>query len=78
MNKLIEVFTLLPSLITAIRAAEDAIPLPQAGKAKLDLIMGIVDDVAQGVGDLKPILTSVISRVVKTFNALGLFRTSAA
>jgi hypothetical protein len=77
-QKLIQVFTMLPALIQAIRAAEDAIPLPKAGKEKLELILGIIDDVVGAADDLKPTVARVVSRVVTTFNALGLFRPSSA
>ncbi|GIU80196.1 MAG: hypothetical protein KatS3mg005_3434 [Bryobacteraceae bacterium] len=77
MQKLIQVFTILPALIQAVRAAEDAVPVPKAGKEKLDLILGIIEDVVGAADDLKPVVARVVSRIVATFNALGLFRPSS-
>lgn len=77
MQKLIQIFTLLPALIQAIRAAEDAIPLPRAGREKLELVLGIIDDVADATAELKPIVARIVARVVSTFNALGIFQRSA-
>lgn len=78
MQKLIQVFTLLPALIQAIRAAEDAIPVPKAGKEKLELLLGVIEDVVGAADDLKPIVARVVARIVATFNSLGLFRASGA
>jgi hypothetical protein len=77
MQKLIQIFTLLPALIQAIRAAEESIPIPRAGKEKLELILGIIDDVADATSDLKPIVARVVARVVATFNVLGIFQRSS-
>lgn len=78
MQKLIQMLTMLPALLQAVRAAEDAIPIPKAGQEKLALILGIVDDVAEVTEDIKPIIARIISRIVSLFNSLGLFRTSSA
>jgi hypothetical protein len=79
---LLAIFKLLPGILSAIQALEAAIPLPAAGKAKLDLILGTVSDVynadqtiqKQLPGEaLAGVVTSIVSRIVGTFNALGIF-----
>ncbi len=78
MQKVIQVLTMLPALVAAVRTAEEAIPLPQAGRDKLDLVLGVVDDVLGSAEELRPVLARVIARIVGTFNRLGLFRSSAS
>ena len=83
---LLTIFKLLPAIIGSIQAVEAAIPLPSSGKAKLDLVLGTVSDVygsAQQVtpevpaGQLLAVITQIVTRVVGTFNALGIFKKSA-
>lgn len=83
MTTIIGILKLLPTLIAAVQAVEGAIPLPSSGKAKLDLVLGTVTDayasgqqVIQEIpGDrLVSLVTQTITRVVNTFNALGLFK----
>jgi len=77
---------LFPVILGAVQAVEAAIPLPAAGKAKLDLVLGTVSDVytsGQQIGIELPadrvmgLITQTVSRVVSTFNTLGIFKKSA-
>ncbi len=83
MTTIIGILKLLPTLIAAVQAVEASIPLPSSGKAKLDLVLGTVTDayasgqqVVQEIpGDrLVVLITQTITRVVNTFNVLGLFK----
>ncbi len=60
-------------------------PIPSAGKAKLDLVLGTVSDVYASTQQVSPempldrlmaLVTQIVARVVATFNALGLFKKS--
>jgi hypothetical protein len=83
MATLIAIMNLLPAILAAVQAVEAALPMPSAGKAKLDLVLGTVSDVYAAdqqiqkaiPGDqLAAIVTSTVSHVVTTFNTLGLFK----
>lgn len=82
MTTLFAIMNLLPAILAAVQAVETAIPMPGAGKAKLDLVMGMVTDVYAADRQIQKalpsdllvgIVTSTIARVVAAFNALGLF-----
>ena len=83
LTTIIGILKLLPTLIAAVQAVEGAIPLPSSGKAKLDLVLGAVTDayssgqqaIQEIPGDrLVALVAQTITRVVNTFNALGLFK----
>jgi hypothetical protein len=84
---LLVIFKLLPGILAAVQGLEVALPIPAAGKAKLDLILGIVSDVSsadQSIGKLLPgdqlvsVITSTVSRIVSAFNSLGVFNKATA
>jgi len=80
--------SLLPVLIEAIKAAEEAIPGEGKGEAKLALIRTILelaytstndvadkfDDVANKFDDVWPMIQKTIGSIVATFNKLGVFK----
>ncbi|MDQ6675861.1 MAG: hypothetical protein M3Z09_01030 [Acidobacteriota bacterium] len=76
---------LFPVILGAVQSVEAAISLPAAGKAKLDLVLGTVSDVyASGVqigielpaDRVMGLISQCVSRIVSTFNALGIFKKS--
>lgn len=82
MRTLLTILQYLPHLISAIRALEDAVPVPGQGKAKLDIILGTVDAVYETSKDLNKempkeqllgVLVKVAGTIVSTFNKLGVF-----
>lgn len=86
MTILFAILKLFPVILAAIQAAEAAIPMPTAGKAKLDLILGMVSDVYGANATLQKempsdplvaLITATIGRVVSVFNALGIFKKAA-
>lgn len=77
MQTLILILQLIPTLIKAVQAAEEFIPIPGQGKAKLDMILGAITDVYSGASSIIPQITSVITRIVSAANTVGLFKTSA-
>ena len=77
------ILKLFPVILGAVQAVEAAIPLPSAGKAKLDLVLGTVTDVYSSTQQVTPempldrltaLVTQTVARVVTTFNALGIFK----
>ena len=73
MKTLITILQLLPVIIDVVKALETAIPVPGAGKEKLDTILGVVSDVAGNASELIPVITATIARVVSLFNRTGVF-----
>jgi nucleotide-binding universal stress UspA family protein len=83
MNTVLIILKTLPVLMTAVRAVEEAIPLPGQGKKKLDLVLNIlrtaydsgVVDVARDFTweRLVNIVVPMIARIVDLHNELGLF-----
>jgi hypothetical protein len=85
MVTLISIMNLLPAILSAVQAVEAALPIPGAGKAKLDLVLNTVSDVyaadqqiqkALPADTLVSIVTSTITHIVACFNAFGMFKKS--
>jgi hypothetical protein len=75
------IITLLPLVIQAISAVEEAFPGTKVGSAKLDTVKSVIQasyttakDVEIGFEDLWPALSSVIASIVKNFNLAGIFK----
>ena len=64
---------LLPAIITAIKAIEDAIPGKGQGEAKLAAIREILESVSGQVSTLWPFIEKAISVLVSLFNKTGTF-----
>jgi hypothetical protein len=81
---LLIVLQMLPLVLDAVRAVEQAIPLPGQGKKKLDLVLDILRtaydggavDVARDLSwqKLVTIVVPMIARIVDLHNELGLFQ----
>jgi hypothetical protein len=74
------ILALLPSIILAIQAVEDAIPGEGKGEAKLALIREILQKIYEQSNDLTadfekiwPALAAAIAAVVSSFNALNIW-----
>jgi len=85
MNTLFAILKLLPLVLTAVKAVEEAIPLPGQGKKKLDLVLDILrtaydsgTEVAREFSweKLVTIVVPMIARIVDLHNELGLFKTT--
>lgn len=83
MKTLLAVFQLFPVLLAAVRAVEEAVPLPGQGKKKLDLVLEILKSAYDTATDLKrefsfeklvTIVVPMIARIVALHNELGLFQ----
>ena len=75
------VLKLLPAIIDAIKAIEDAIPGSGNGVAKLAAVRGIIEaaysaasDAVIQFQDLWPSIEKTIAIMVDLFNSLGIFK----
>ena len=67
------ILQLLPAIITAIRAIEEAIPGKGQGEMKLAAIREILEAVSGQVSTLWPFIEKAISVLVSLFNKTGTF-----
>ncbi len=74
LQTIIAILSLIPTLIAAIRAIEDAIPMSGQGKAKTDMVLQIVEATGEGAKEVLPVLQKAIGIVVGTMNATGAFK----
>ena len=85
MQSLLAWLKLFPAILASVRALEEAIPLPQVGKAKLDLLLSIIKTAYEAEETIRKefpwerlvsIVSSAIKAIVEAFNALGVFHRS--
>ena len=74
MNAIVTILNLLPALITAIKAIEDAIPGSGQGEAKLAAVRAILEAVDSSVSKLWPQISAVVGVLVGLFNKSGVFK----
>lgn len=74
MKAFLQVMSMLPGIVAAVKQAEDMIPLPGQGKAKLDFIIGVISDTVDGAAEILPVVQKIVSRVVELANATGVFQ----
>lgn len=74
MQTLLIIAQLLPALIAAIKAIEEAIPGQGQGEAKLAAVRGIIESVDAGYKTLWPQLQPIIGVLVGLFNKTGVFK----
>jgi hypothetical protein len=74
MGNLVAIIQLVPALINLIKAAEEAIPGSGKGKAKMDMVVGILQHSYEGINAILPSLQNIITVIVNTFNATGVFK----
>lgn len=70
------VLQLLPSIITAIRAIEEAIPGKGLGEMKLAAIREILESASGQVSMIWPLIEKAIGVLVGLFNKTGVFTKS--
>ena len=75
MQNILIVFQLLPALIAALKAVEDAIPGSGQGEAKLAAVLGMLQAVDEAYVKLWPQICGVVSALVTLFNTTGVFGT---
>lgn len=76
MAAIINILTLIPALIAAIKAIEEALPLSGQGKAKADMVLSVVKTASDKGAELATsgMLQKIIDIVVNFFNAAGAFK----
>mgnify|MGYP001428672794 CR=1 FL=1 len=62
MNTILNILKMIPALISVVKAAEEAFPLPGSGKAKLDFVLALLSIVETGVN--QDMLTKLIAVIV--------------
>ena len=86
MNNLLVALKILPLLLPAVKAVEEAIPLPGEGRKKLDLVLDVLKSAYDTGTDLSTgftweklvaMVVPMINQIVALHNALGLFQKSA-
>ena len=76
MNTIVMILQLIPALIQAMKAIEDAIPGSGQGEAKLSAIRQILEAVDAGATKYWPQIQAVIGVLVGLFNKTGAFKTA--
>lgn len=71
------VLQLIPALIAAVKAIEEAIPGQGKGEAKVAAVRQIIAAATDQAAAIWPVLEKVISILVATFNASGVFNKSS-
>lgn len=74
MEKIILVLKMLPVIIAAIKAIEDAIPGNGKGEQKLAMLRQILELTDSTITNLWPTIESVVKVLVNTFNDTGTFK----
>ena len=85
MNTLLIILKIFPVVLQAVKAVEDAIPLPGQGQKKLDLVLAILKQAYDASTELQSfswdklvaVVVPMIANIVGLFNELGLFQKSA-
>ena len=77
MNTIIIILQLIPALIQAMKAIEDAIPGSGQGEQKLAAIRSILEVVDGSVAKLWPQISGVIGVLVGLMNKTGAFKTAS-
>lgn len=87
MNMLFAALKLLPLVLGAVKAVEEAIPLPGQGKLKLDLVLDVIKSAYDASTSLTKefsfeklvtLVVPMINQIVALHNALGLFQKSTS
>ena len=73
MQNIIIIFQLIPAIITAMKAIEDAIPGQGAGEQKLAAVRGMLEVVDGSISKLWPQISGVIGVLVNLFNSTKVF-----
>ena len=76
-TQLTTILNLLPAIITAIKAIEEAIPGQGKGEQKLADVREILEAVSSQAGALWPQIQTVIGILVGLFNRTGVFQKAA-
>jgi hypothetical protein len=73
MQNIIIIFQLVPAIIAALKAIEEAIPGQGQGELKLTAVRQMLEAVDGGIGKLWPQISGVVASLITLFNATGVF-----
>ena len=76
MNTVLIIMQLIPAIIAAMKAIEEAIPGTGQGEQKLAAVRGILEAVDGSVTKMWPQISSIIGVLVTLFNKTGQFKVS--
>lgn len=71
MEKALILFKLLPAIIGAMKAIEEAIPGQGKGEQKLAAVRALLETVYEKTNDFWPEIAKIIGVLVPVFNSLG-------
>jgi len=74
MDKVAILLKLVPALIAAIRAIEEAIPGQGKGEAKLAAVREIIEQADETAKGVWPMIAATVGTLVKLMNVTGAFR----
>jgi hypothetical protein len=69
LNTIMTILRLLPAIVAAVKALEDALPTSGAGKDKLAALREIMVSVDSGITAIWPAVETAVSAVVKLMNS---------
>lgn len=74
MNYVVTIFQLIPAIIAAMKAIEEAIPGSGTGEQKLAAIRGMLEAVDGSYKNMWPQISGVVGVLVGLFNSTGVFK----
>ena len=86
MNNFLIILKLFPLILGAVKAIEEAVPLPGQGQKKLDAVLNVVEQAYEGSTELSQsfswdklvaVVVPMIGSIVNLHNELGLFAKAA-
>ena len=73
-NTTLLILSLVPAIIEAIHAVENAIPMSGQGKIKADLVLGILESGGEIAKEVIPAIMKTITSIVTALNLAGIFK----
>lgn len=77
MEKLLQVLRILPAIITAIKAIEEAVPGNGLGEQKLAALRAILEQADSSISNIWPTIAGVVKVLVDLFNKTKVFTTAS-
>lgn len=76
LDKLKFIISILPSLMSIIKLLEAEVPMSDNGKAKIELLKGILEKTIENVNSNWGLIESITGLIVNFYNATGIFKKS--
>lgn len=67
----LQILQLLPAILAAVRAVEEAVPLSGKGKEKLDMVIESITAANESLSSVVPQITRIVAAAVRLYNATG-------